>query len=120
MLIGLAGEEVTSARCHYGTLPGGWLHSEHRALLPQPADNSTDVVFPIWQPFCGKCQLKPLLTPYLAVSQASPAVHLSLCRSSRHALRLLPACPSFNANSRALESIQVSRSDLLACTGGGR
>ena len=75
MLTGLAGEEVTSARCHYGTLPGGWLQTERRALLPEPADNSTHAVFPIWQPFCGKCQLKPLLTPYLAVSQALPAVH---------------------------------------------
>ena len=92
MLPGLAGEEVTSARCHYGTLPGGWLQTERRALLPQPADNSTDAVFPVWQPFCGKCQLQPLLTPYLAVSLASPAVRLSLCRPSRHALRLLPAC----------------------------
>ena len=79
MPTGLAGEEVNSARCHYGTLPGGWLQTERRALLPQPADNSTDAVFPVWQPFCGKCQLKPLLTPYLVVYQALPAVHLSIC-----------------------------------------
>jgi hypothetical protein len=67
VLTGLGGEEVTPARCHYGTLPGGWIRSEGRALLPWHADNRVNMSFPVWQPYCPKCQLKPLLTPYLAV-----------------------------------------------------
>lgn len=67
VLTGLGGEEVTPARCHYGTLPGGWIRSEGRALLPWHANNSLNMSFPVWQPYCPKCQLKPLLTPYLVV-----------------------------------------------------
>ena len=67
VLTGLGGEDVTPARCHYGTLPGGWIRSEGRALLPWHADNSLNMSFPVWQPYCPKCQLKPLLTPYLVV-----------------------------------------------------
>ena len=66
---GLRKEEPPPAKCHYGTLPGGWISSQGRALLPWHADDSLNMTFPVWQPYCDKCQLKPLLAPYLEVSQ---------------------------------------------------
>ena len=66
---GASKEEVAPARCHYGTLPGGWIRSKGRALLPWHEDNSLNVTFPVWQPYCSQCQMKPLLAPYLVVRQ---------------------------------------------------
>ena len=84
---GLSREEVMSARCHYGTLPGRWIRSEGRALLPWHEDNSLNMTFPVWQPYCSKCQMKPLLSPYLMVSSIPPQ------QAACAALGLLrPAC----------------------------
>lgn len=54
--------------CHYGTLPGGWMRSQGPGILPQWYEQELNKTFPVWQPYCPSCQLKPLLAPYLAVS----------------------------------------------------
>lgn len=57
--------------CHYGTLPGGWIRSKGRALLPwQDEEEILNRTFSVWQPYCAACQLQPLLTPYLEVHRA--------------------------------------------------
>ncbi|KAK9909869.1 hypothetical protein WJX75_008757 [Coccomyxa subellipsoidea] len=52
--------------CHFGTLPGGWISSKGRALLPwQDDEELANMNFSVWQPYCSTCQLQPLLSPYL-------------------------------------------------------
>ncbi len=74
MLTGLIREELAPARCHYGTLPGGWVRSEDMPLLPWHANTILNVSYPVWQLHCPKCQLKPLLTPYYAAVRPITAV----------------------------------------------
>ena len=81
---GLSREEAAPTRCRYGTLPGGWIRSKGRALLPWHADNSLNMTFPVWQPYCSSCQMKPLLAPYLVVRgfpSASTLIALSVLGS---------------------------------------
>lgn len=60
--------------CHFGTLPGGWISSKGRALLPwQDDEELANMNFSVWQPYCSTCQLQPLLSPYLEV--CPPQLH---------------------------------------------